>query len=82
MKFNLEKIISIPKSLYVSFRLFPLQDAWRMPVLVRYNCKLRALHGKISVNGGKTAILQIGFGHVGVFDKTYERSIIEINGRI
>lgn len=83
MKFSFEKIISIPKSLYVSFRLFPFQNAWRMPILVRYNCKLQSLHGIININGGvKTAILQIGFGHVGVFDKTYERSIIEINGRI
>jgi acetyltransferase-like isoleucine patch superfamily enzyme len=32
--------------------------------------------------GGNFARLRIGFGNVGVFDKTYERSIIQIDGQI
>lgn len=32
--------------------------------------------------GGRTAMLRIGFGDVGVFDKTYERTILQIDGRI
>ncbi len=30
----------------------------------------------------KTGMIEIGFGHVGVFDKRYSRSILEINGCI
>lgn len=32
--------------------------------------------------GGKFAQLKIGFGNVCVFDKTYERSIIQIDGKV
>lgn len=34
------------------------------------------------LGGGKTAMLKIGFGEVGIFDKRYERSVIQIDGEI
>ena len=73
----LELILSIPKSLYVSLRLMPLKYALKLPIFVRYNCKIISLKGKVEVDKSaiKTKILSIGFGSVGVFDKTYERSI-------
>ncbi len=49
MKPIIEKILSIPKSLYVSIRLFPLQDALKLPCLVRYNTKILDLNGQIKV---------------------------------
>ena len=81
---TIEKLLSIPKSLYVSFKLMPFKEACKLPVLVRYNCKIISLKGLIDVKQGgvKTAMLHIGFGSVGVFDKTYQRSMLQIDGRI
>lgn len=79
-----EKILSLPKSLYVSLRFFPLKEALGLPVLVRYNCKLLSLKGGVVIKSGgvRTAMFKIGFGHVGIFDKKYQRSILQIDGTI
>ena len=80
---RIEQILSIPKSLYVCLRLFHFMDAIKMPILVRYNCKLQSLKGRIKVMGGvKPAMLKVGFGCVGIYDKKYERSILQIDGCI
>lgn len=81
----IEYLLSFPKSLYVSFRLLPFNDAVRVPVFVRYNCKLLSLKGSVKIfaeGGAKTALLKVGFGRVGIFDKHYERSILQIDGEI
>lgn len=79
----IEKLLSIPKSLYVNFKLMPFKMVYKLPIIVRYNCKIVSLKGKVKINSKvKTAMFQIGFGNVGVFDKTYQRSIIEIDGII
>lgn len=83
MNDKLEKLLSIPKSLYVCLRLFPLKDAIKLPIIVRYNCHLLSLKGLINIKGkSKTAMLKLGFGHVGIFDKKYERTVLQIDGRI
>lgn len=85
-KYLLEKLLSIPKSLYVCLKLFRLKDALKLPILVRYNCCLVSLSGKVNVKkcsgGVKTAMMKIGFGRIGIFDKRYERSVLQINGVI
>lgn len=48
MKQLIEKIISVPKSFYVSLRLCGLKSAFHLPVLVRYNTVIYSL-----VGGGK-----------------------------
>lgn len=79
----LEHILSIPKSFYVSSKYFPLKDAVKLPIMVRYNTVLLGLKGKISNSGGaKFAMLKVGFGNVGVFDKKYERAMLQIGGTI
>lgn len=78
----IEKFLSLPKSLYVSFRLFPFNEAIKCPCLVRYNTKLISLDGTIKVKWGgvKPFMFYVGFGQVGIFDKTYERTVLQING--
>lgn len=78
----IEKILSIPKSFYVSIRLFPLRQAVKLPVLVRYNTKIISLKGKIILTDKviKRGLLQIGFGNVGLYDNKYQRAILEIDG--
>lgn len=46
MKFD--KILSIPKSLWVCLRLFPFKEAIKFPVLIRYNTKILSLRGKVT----------------------------------
>ncbi len=85
MKPLLEKILSIPKSFLVSWHYFPLMEALRLPIMVRYNTCLLSVNGLIELNkagGVKMGTLSFGFGGVGIFDKKYERSIWEVNGTI
>lgn len=75
-----EKIISLPKSLYVCLRLLPFRQAIKLPIYVRYNTKLSSLKGSVILKECKRGLIQIGFYYVGVFDKKYSRSILEISG--
>ena len=43
----LEKILSVPKSLYVSIRLCGFKKGLKLPVYVRYNTVLRNLSGRV-----------------------------------
>ena len=70
------KLVSIPKSLYVSIRLCGLSRGILLPILVRYNTKLVDLNGKLEGNGK----LDFGFGGIGIFDNKHERCILEIKG--
>lgn len=55
----LEKLLSLPKSIYVCLHFFSLNEAIKLPILVRYNCKLLSLAGKVNIKkcsgGGKTS---------------------------
>lgn len=46
--------MSLPKSLYVSmkFLFFPILQALRIPILVRYDTKLTSLSGIVKFNSG------------------------------
>lgn len=79
----LEYILSIPKSFYVSLKYFSFKDALKLPILVRYNTVLLNTKGTVVYSGGaKFAMLKIGFGNVGVFDKKFERTMLQISGTI
>lgn len=61
----LEHILSIPKSFYVSSKYFPLKDAVKLPIMVRYNTVLLGLKGKISNSGGKICYVESRFWQCG-----------------
>lgn len=54
---NIKKLIeyalSVPKSLYVSYRLVGVKDFNKLPILVRYNTKLLSLKGHVELMGGE-----------------------------
>ena len=80
---NIEKIISIPKSFYVSGRLVSWTAAFKLPIFVRYNCILPNLSGTVKFSSPlKSRMLKVGFGYVGIYDKRFSRSILEIAGTI
>lgn len=81
----LEKVFSMPKSLYISLHYFPFFQAIHLPIVVRYNTKIRNMSGKVLLNNNlpfKWGGVKLGFGSVGIFDKSYERSIWEVAGTI
>lgn len=83
MRTIFEKILSIPKSFWVSSHFFPLKEAIKLPVFVRYNTKIQSLKGTIKIkSGGNTAMLRVGFGGVGIYDKKYSRTILTIKGTV
>lgn len=75
----LEYFLSLPISFYVSIRLCGFKSAFKFPILIRYNSILRRLNGEVC-GANKFGVVRIGFGEVGIFDKKYERSIVEISG--
>lgn len=81
---DIETLLSLPKSIYVSLRLFPFWEAIKLPIMVRYNTSILSLDGLIKVKSGgvKRGMIRVGFGTVGIFDKKYERSILQINGNL
>lgn len=82
---ELDKILSIPMSLWVSLHFFPFKEAIKLPVLVRYNTKIKSLKGKVVIpehGGGEKSRLTIGFGNVEIYDKKYQRSVLELDGTI
>lgn len=76
-----EIFLSLPKSFYVSYKLLSFKDAFKLPVLVRYNTKLLNLSGRLLTrNGISRKMIIFGFGDVPTIDTKYERSIINIEG--
>lgn len=83
----IEYVLSIPKSLYVNFRMLPIFQALKMPIIVRHNAILKSLKGRVilpaHVGGGrKTALVRIGFTNVGIIDTKCQRTLLQINGRV
>ncbi len=83
MREYIEYLLSIPKSFYFNLSVLPFRQAIRLPVFIRYNCKIKSAKGKIVFkNAIRRGIVKIGFGNVGVFDKKYSRSIVELKGAV
>lgn len=83
MEDKIEKILSIPKSFWVSWKLIGFREAFKLPIMVRYNVCCKSLRGSVITKSGVIhSMIQIGFGKVGVFDKRYQRSILQIDGTI
>ena len=52
MNQKIEKILSVPKSFWVSLHFFRLKDALKLPFFVSYNCVLKNLSGDIIIKSG------------------------------
>ena len=80
---KIEILISLPKSLYVNYKLLPLKQAIKMPILVRYNCVLQNLSGMFSFpEEVKRFMFRMGFGDIAIFDKKFSRSILDVSGKV
>ena len=81
-------ILGLPKTIYFNLRYFNLRyyslwDALHLPVFVSHRVLLRNCGGRIQISAPiRTRMVQIGFGHVGIFDARYSRSIWEVEGDV
>ena len=76
-------IRSIPKTLRFNLHYFPLKTALKLPVVVSHRTYLRELHGKVELpEKVETAMIKIGFGDVGHYDRKRSRSIWQVSGTV
>ena len=76
-------IRSIPKTLRFNLHYFPLKTALKLPVVVSHRTYLRELHGKVELpENVETAMVKIGFGDVGHYDRKRSRSIWQVSGTV
>ena len=74
---------SIPKTLRFNLHYFPLKTALKLPVVVSHRTYLRELHGKVELpEKVETAMIKIGFGDVGHYDRKRSRSIWQVSGTV
>lgn len=83
MNYYLERLLSLPKSFYVSGRLAGWKNAYKLPICVRFNSLLKDLSGEVLFESEiQSKMLLIGFGEIGIFDKSHSRTILEIKGKM
>ena len=76
-------IRSIPKTLRFNLHYFPLKTALKLPVVVSHRTYLRELHGKVELpEKVERAMIIIGFGDVGHYDRKRSRSIWQVSGTV
>ena len=74
---------SIPKTLRFNLHYFPLKTALKLPVVVSHRTFLRELNGEVVLpETVETAMVKIGFGDVGHYDRKHSRSIWQVSGRV
>jgi len=71
------------KSVVFNFKYFPFKTAVKLPVLISNNIYLHKMGGKVTINGPiKTALIQIGYGKVGISDFKRARGIWQVFGEV
>ncbi|ADV48888.1 hypothetical protein Celal_1577 [Cellulophaga algicola DSM 14237] len=71
------------KTLIINFKYLPFTQAIYLPIFVSRKCNLLVLKGEIKIEGKiSPGLVQIGYGKIGIFDKRYSRSVLEIKGKI
>ena len=74
---------SIPKTLRFNFHYFPFKTAMKLPVVVSHRTYLRELHGKVVLpEKVERAMIKIGFGDVGHYDRKRSRGIWQVSGTV
>lgn len=71
------------KTIYFNLKYLPLKQAIYFPIFVSRKCSLLKRKGQVTILGRLSpGLIQIGFGSIGVFDKRYSRSILDIGGEL
>jgi acetyltransferase-like isoleucine patch superfamily enzyme len=75
---------AIPKTIFFNFKYLSFYQAIKFPILVSHRTWLMSTKGHVSIDSAdiKPAMIQIGFGEVGIFDQNNSRSIWQVNGNV
>lgn len=82
LEFIKKIIIGLPKTIYVNFRMLPLKQAIKFPIMISHNVILSDTSGKFILTSNPLKRVRIGFGDIGIFDKKYSKSIFQVSGVI
>ncbi len=76
-------LCSIPKTLRFNFHYFPMKIAIKLPVFISKKTYIRELGGRVHLPENiSTAMIRIGFGDVGHYDRKRNRGIWQVSGDI
>ena len=71
------------KTIRFNLHYFPLKTAIKLPVFISANSKILSLKGKISIQAPiKTGMIELGYEHLGNFDKYNSRFIWDVRGEV
>lgn len=76
------KILSLPKSLYVSIRLCGFKKGCKVPVRIHYTTKLGDLTGKVLLTDGDKCLLYIQGKSDFPFDNKSSYSTLSVEGTV
>lgn len=85
MKKKIEFLISLPKSIYINFRVLNLKQAIKLPILVHYRTKLKIFKECIAIKERrvKFGMIRLGFGgSEGITSNGKNYLLIEKNGKM
>jgi len=75
--------VNIAKTIFFNFKIFPIKIAYKLPVLIGYHTKFISLAGQVKIESEiKLGMIRFGFSNVGIVDKKYTRTLIELNGTL
>lgn len=76
--------IGIIRSLFFNIRILPLKKTIKLPVIISPFVKLTSLDGKIMIKTSNVefGMIKIGYGEVGIFDRIFSRTILQIEGEL
>lgn len=70
-------------SFYFNYKYFGFRTALKLPVLINYNVVFNSLGGKIIITCPlKKGLVRIGFQYIGISCVKYEKTILELRGKI
>ncbi len=71
------------RTIYFNFKLLPFAQAYKLPILLSRKVQLFNTSGSCKIEGKVTSgMIKIGFGQIGMFDRRYSRSVLEIKGNL
>lgn len=71
------------KTIYFNFKYLPFKQALFLPIFISRKCNLLVLKGEVEIlEKISPGLIQIGYGKIGIFDRRYSRSVLEIKGKI
>ena len=79
---RIDKILSLPKSIFFNFKVFPFKIAVKLPILISYKVNVKGIKkGTIKINSPvKSKMIQIGFGGMLGIESSRESVLVINNG--